>query len=103
METEEILGRATTSAQAGVRALVATAYHSHHDQGCAAHRLVVIAAPIDPAANPTRVSRLIRARTLCWYEHNVVTEITSSDAAKGGLVHLGSMQLLGLWAHLAPI
>jgi poly(3-hydroxybutyrate) depolymerase len=87
--------------QAGVPALVATAHHSHTDQGCAPDNLVLIAAPIDPAANPTRVSRLIRARTLSWYERNVVTEITSSDAGKGRLVYPGSMQLLGLWAYLA--
>jgi poly(3-hydroxybutyrate) depolymerase len=87
--------------QAGVPALVATAHHSDTDQGCAPDNLVLIAAPIDPAANPTRVSRLIRARTLSWYERNVVTEITSSDAGKGRLVYPGSMQLLGLWAYLA--
>jgi poly(3-hydroxybutyrate) depolymerase len=86
---------------AGVPALVATAHHSDTDQGCAPDNLVLIAAPIDPAANPTRVSRLIRARTLSWYERNVVTEITSSDAGKGRLVYPGSMQLLGLWAYLA--
>jgi poly(3-hydroxybutyrate) depolymerase len=87
--------------QAGVPALVATAHHSHTDQGCAPDNLVLIAAPIDPAANPTRVTRLIPARTLSWYERNVVTEITSSDAGKGRLVYPGSMQLLGLWAYLA--
>jgi poly(3-hydroxybutyrate) depolymerase len=87
--------------QAGVPALVATAYHADNEQGCAPDSLVLIAAPIDPAANPTRVSRLIRARTLSWYERNVVTEITSSDAGKGRLVYPGSVQLLGLWAYLA--
>jgi poly(3-hydroxybutyrate) depolymerase len=87
--------------QAGVPALVATAHHSDTDQGCAPDSLVLIVAPIDPAANPTRVSRLIRARTLSWYERNVVTEVTSSDAGKGRLVYPGSVQLLGLWAYLA--
>ena len=87
--------------QAGVPALVATAYHSDNDQGCAPCSLVLIAAPIDPAANPTRVSRLIRSRTLSWYEHNVITEVTSPDAGKGRLVYPGSVQLFGLWAYLA--
>ena len=87
--------------QAGVPALVATAYHSDNDQGCAPDSLVLIAAPIDPAANATRVSRLIRSRTLSWYERNVITEVTSPHAGKGRLVYPGSLQLLGLWAYLA--
>ena len=87
--------------QAGVPALVATAYHSQNDQGCAPCSLVLVAAPVDPAANPTRVSRLIRSRTLSWYERNVITEVSSPDVGKGRLVYPGSMQLLGLWAYLA--
>ena len=87
--------------QAGVPTLAATAYHSDNDRECAPHSLVLMAAPIDPAANPTRVSRLIKSRTLSWYERNVITEVTSPDAGKGRLVYPGSMQLLGLWAYLA--
>jgi poly(3-hydroxybutyrate) depolymerase len=87
--------------QAGVPALVATAYHANNDSGCAPRGLVLIAAPIDPAANPTRVSRLIRSRTLSWYERNVIAEVSSPDAGKGRLVYPGSVQLLGLWAYLA--
>jgi poly(3-hydroxybutyrate) depolymerase len=87
--------------QAGVPTLVATAHHSHNDRDCAPCSLVLVAAPVDPAANPTRVSRLIGSRTLSWYERNVITEVMSSDAGKGRLVYPGSMQLLGLWAYLA--
>jgi poly(3-hydroxybutyrate) depolymerase len=87
--------------QAGVPALVATSYHANNDSGCAPRGLVLIAAPIDPAANPTRVSRLIRSRTLSWYERNVIAEVSSPDAGKGRLVYPGSVQLLGLWAYLA--
>ncbi len=36
--------------QAGVPALVATAYHSDNDQGCAPCSLVLMAAPIDPGS-----------------------------------------------------
>jgi poly(3-hydroxybutyrate) depolymerase len=87
--------------QAGVPALVATAYHSDNHRGCAPCSLVLVAAPIDPGANPTRVSRLITSRALSWYEHNVITEVTSPHAGQGRLVYPGSMQLFGLWAYLA--
>jgi poly(3-hydroxybutyrate) depolymerase len=87
--------------QAGVPTLAAAAYHSGNDRDCAPSSLVLMAAPSDPAANPTRVSRLIRARTLSWYERNVITEVASPNAGKGRLVYPGSIQLLGLWAYLA--
>jgi poly(3-hydroxybutyrate) depolymerase len=87
--------------QAGVPALIATAYHSDNDPGYAPCSLVLMAAPVDPDANPTRVCRLIRARALSWYEHNVITRVPSSDPGKGRLVYPGSVQLLGLWAYLA--
>ena len=63
--------------------------------GIAHQQPALVAAPVDPAANPTRVSRLIGSRTLSWYEHNVITEVMSPDAGKGRLVYPGSMQLLG--------
>ena len=87
--------------QAGVPTLVAAAYHSANDQGCAPRSLVLMAAPVDPAANPTRVSRLIRSRTLSWYERNVITQVPPPDVGMGRLVYPGSVQLMGLWAHLA--
>jgi poly(3-hydroxybutyrate) depolymerase len=87
--------------QAGVPALVATAGLSANDQACAPCSLVLIAAPVDPAANPTRVSRLIRSRTLSWYERNVITRLAPPDAGQGRLVYPGSVQLMGLWAYLA--
>lgn len=103
IEAMEVLGpqlSVIALCQAGVPALVATAYHSDNHRGCAPSSLVLVAAPIDPGANPTRVSRLIRARTLPWYEHNVVTEVAPPDAGKGRLVYPGSIQLFGLWAYL---
>jgi poly(3-hydroxybutyrate) depolymerase len=87
--------------QAGVPALVATAYHSDNNPRCAPRSLVLIAAPIDPAANPTRVSRLLRSRSLSWYKRNVISQVPSPDAGEGRLVYPGSVQLLGLWAYFA--
>ena len=87
-----------TLCQAGIP--VATAYHSDNGQGCAPRSLVLVAAPVDPAANPTSVSRLIRSRTLSWYEHNVLTEVPTAAVGEGCLVYPASMQLLGLGAYL---
>jgi poly(3-hydroxybutyrate) depolymerase len=87
--------------QAGVPALLAAAYHADHEPRSAPRSLVLIAAPVDPAANPTRVSRLIRSRPLSWYEANVITEVSPASAGGGRLVYPGSIQLLGLWAYLA--
>jgi poly(3-hydroxybutyrate) depolymerase len=87
--------------QAGVPALVATASLSTIDQAHAPRSLVLIAAPVDPEANATRVSRLIRSRPLSWYERNVITRVPPPDAGQGRLVYPGSVQLMGLWAYLA--
>lgn len=87
--------------QAGIPALVATAYHADCGGNRAPRSLVLIAAPIDPDANPTRVSRLIRSRTLSWYERTVITQVPAPDPGKGRLVYPGSVQLVGLWAYLA--
>jgi poly(3-hydroxybutyrate) depolymerase len=80
---------------------VATANLSAIEQACAPRSLVLIAAPVDPAANPTRVSRLIRSRPLSWYERNVITRVPPPDVGQGRLVYPGSLQLMGLWAYLA--
>jgi len=87
--------------QGAVPALVATAYHAQSDAPCTPRSLVLIAAPVDPAANPTRVSRLLRARPLSWYERYVIGEVPAPNAGKGRLVYPGSVQLWGLWAYLA--
>jgi len=87
--------------QAAVPSLVATAFHSQNSCDCAPRSLVLMAAPIDPTSNPTRVSRLLRARSLAWYSHNVITRVPAPNAGNGRCVYPGSVQLLGLWAYLA--
>jgi poly(3-hydroxybutyrate) depolymerase len=62
---------------------------------------MLIAAPVDPMANPTRVSRLLRAHPLSWYERNIIGEVAAASVGRGRLVYPGSLQLLGLWAYLA--
>jgi poly(3-hydroxybutyrate) depolymerase len=87
--------------QAALPALVATAYLSKKSQHAAPRTLVLMAAPVDPAANPTRVVRLIRARSLTWYERNVITQVPPAYRGLDRLVYPGSVQLLGLWTYLA--
>jgi poly(3-hydroxybutyrate) depolymerase len=87
--------------QGGVPALLATAFHADHTPPCAPRSLTLIAATVDPAANPTRVSRLIRSRTLAWYQENVITKVSPPSAGRGRRVYPGSVQLVGLWAYLA--
>src|SRR5262245_39244937 len=80
--------------QGAVPALVSTAYLALSDATSTPRSLVLIAAPVDPEANPTRVSRLLRARPLSWYERNVVGEVLAPNAGRGRLVYPGSVQLL---------
>ncbi len=86
--------------QGGVPALLAAAFHAEHEPHCAPRSLSLIAATVDPTANPTRVSRLIRSHSLSWYEDNVIAEVSPPSAGSGRLVYPGSVQLAGLWAYL---
>jgi poly(3-hydroxybutyrate) depolymerase len=87
--------------QAAVPVLVAAAYLAQKSQHAAPRTLVLIAAPVDPAANPTRVVRLIRSRSLSWYRRNVIREVTAPYRGRDRLVYPGSVQLMGLWTYLA--
>jgi poly(3-hydroxybutyrate) depolymerase len=85
--------------QGAVPALVATAHLSQHHPGSAPRALVLVAAPVDPTANLTRVARLIRARSLPWYERNVIARVSAAYRGSGRLVYPASVQLLGLQAY----
>jgi poly(3-hydroxybutyrate) depolymerase len=87
--------------QAALPTLVATAHLSEMGEPSAPRTLVLVAAPIDPAANPTRVVRLIQGRSLSWYERNVIIRVPPPYPGENRLVYPGSVQLLGLWAYLA--
>jgi poly(3-hydroxybutyrate) depolymerase len=87
--------------QAGVPALIAAAHLAGKNARTAPRSLVLIGAPIDPTSNPTRVVRLIRARSLSWYERNVITPVAGPYRGEGRLVYPAYVQLLGLQAYLA--
>ena len=87
--------------QAALPTLVATAHLSETRGPSAPRTLALVAAPVDPAANPTRVVRLIQGRSLSWYERNVTIRVPSPYRGEDRLVYPGSVQILGLWTYLA--
>lgn len=86
--------------QAGVPALMATAYISECGDDPPTRGLVLVGAPVDVSARSTRVSRLIRGRPLAWYERNAILKVPAGDAGCGRPVYPGSLQLMGLWSYL---
>jgi poly(3-hydroxybutyrate) depolymerase len=87
--------------QGALPALLATAYLAEKSQESAPRTLVLVAAPVDPAEHPTRVARLITARSLSWYERNVIARVPQPFRGGGRLIYPGSVQLLGLQGYLA--
>jgi poly(3-hydroxybutyrate) depolymerase len=63
--------------------------------------LVLIAAPVDPTANPTNVVRLIRARRLDWFERYALTEVPAGYPGVGRRVYPAQYQLGALMTYLS--
>jgi poly(3-hydroxybutyrate) depolymerase len=87
--------------QGGVAALAATALLAAADDPRTPSALVLMAAPIDPLANPTRVVRLLRSRPLAWFESNVITTVPEDYAGNGRRVYPAHLQLAALWSYMA--
>ena len=87
--------------QAGVPALAATAVLAATHNQQAPRTVVLIAAPIDPLANPTRVAQLLRAQSLTWMQHVLTTTVPEHFEGRGRRVYPADVQLLALWAYLA--
>jgi poly(3-hydroxybutyrate) depolymerase len=86
--------------QGAVPTLAAAARVAQHAPDEAPRSLVLIAGPVDPLANPTRVVQLVRARTLDWFRSNVITAVPPPDPGAGRLVYPASAQRTALLAHL---
>jgi poly(3-hydroxybutyrate) depolymerase len=91
--------------QGVVPALIGTAILSEYDPQGAPRSLVLIAGPVDPLANPTRVVKSLRAQPLGWFKRNVIEKVPTGYRGEGRLVYPASHQLvtfLGYWGrHLA--
>lgn len=63
--------------------------------------LVLIAAPIDPLANPTAVVRLICGRSVHWYRIVPIASVPSDHEGRGRWVYPADTQLAALHVFLA--
>ncbi len=87
--------------QGGVAALAATALLAQHDDSRTPASLILMAAPIDPLANPTRVVELLRSRPLCWFEEHLIGEVSEEYPGNGRRVYPAPRHLIPLWLYLA--
>ena len=86
--------------QAGVPAFAATAILARDHDPHTPAALILVAAPIDPLANPTRVVQLLRSRPLSWFEANVITTVPEIYRGSGRQVYPAHLHLIPLWAYL---
>lgn len=87
--------------QGVVPTLAAAARVAEDEPDAAPRGLVLMAGPVDPLANPTRVVRLVRARNLDWFRANVIVAIGSPEPGVGRRIYPASAQRTALIAHLA--
>ena len=87
--------------QGAVPALAAAAVLAASHDARAPKDLVLIAAPIDPLANPTRVVRLLRSHSLSWMEEALTEPVPNEFAGRGRHVYPARLQLFALQKYLA--
>lgn len=86
--------------QAGIPALAAAAALAAACDARAPAHLVLMAAPIDPLANPTRVVQLLRSRSLSWMDRSLTEPVSDEFAGRGRLVYPARLQLSALQTYL---
>lgn len=86
--------------QAGVPALAATAILAAAHDARAPKDLILMAAPIDPLANPTRVVRLLRSQSLTWMERALTEAVPGEFVGRGRRVYPARLQLSALSIYL---
>lgn len=87
--------------QGGMPALAATALLEAASDAAAPSGLVLIASPIDPLANPTRVSCHIRGHGPDWFESRALSTVADPFAGVGRRVYPANHQLAVLSMYLA--
>lgn len=85
--------------QGAIPALAATALLSQDDDPARPRSLTLIAAPVDPTANPTNVVRLLRARPLGWFEQYAFARVGAPYSGAGRRVYPAHYQLGALMAY----
>jgi len=81
--------------QPAVPVLAAVAHMANTDCPCQPASMTLMGGPIDTRRNPTGVNRLAEARSLNWFEHNVVSTVPLPHAGFMRPVYPGFMQLTG--------
>jgi poly(3-hydroxybutyrate) depolymerase len=61
--------------QPAVPVLAAVAHMAAADDPCQPASMTLMAGPIDARRNPTAVNKLAEARSLNWFEHNVISTV----------------------------
>ena len=87
--------------QGGIPTLAAAAILAATRDAQAPENVVLIAAPVDPLANPTRIVKLLRERSLEWMERVLVTSIQDHFEGRGRLVYPAHVQLTALSTYMA--
>jgi poly(3-hydroxybutyrate) depolymerase len=87
--------------QGTVTTLAATALLSVIDAAASPRSLTLIAGPIDPLANPTRVALASRAHNPEWLQQNVMCTVGGGFPGAGRQIYPANAQLITLTAYLA--
>jgi poly(3-hydroxybutyrate) depolymerase len=87
--------------QGAVPALIGTALLSAYDPRDAPRSLILIAGPVDPLANPTRVVNILRAHSLGWFKSHVLEQVPAGYPGHGRLVYPASHQLTTFLGYLS--
>ena len=81
--------------QPAVPCLAATAVMAAKDDACQPASLTLMGGPIDTRRNPTKVNDLAGARSLNWFEQNVISAVPFPHPGFMRPVYPGFMQLTG--------
>jgi poly(3-hydroxybutyrate) depolymerase len=85
--------------QGTIPALAAAALLAVEEAG--PRSLTLMAGPVDPLANPTRVVLASRAHTPEWFEHHVMRTVPDGFLGSGRRIYPASAQLATLTSYLA--
>src|SRR5438132_3491456 len=81
--------------QPSVPVLAAVSLLAAAGEACQPASMILMGAPIDPAANPTEVNRFAEAHSLEWFERTVITTVPGRYPGAFRRVYPGFLQLAG--------
>lgn len=87
--------------QSVIPVLAAVALLADTDDPAQPASMTLIAGPVDPRRNPTRVDRLLAERPITWFERATIAAIPERYPGAGRRVYPALIQRAGLMMHLA--